>query len=726
MSQDWEPVSDADELTGPSGSARQWLDRDGGSRNESANPIDHDQDGERYRGLVENAVEGVYRMAPDGRYLEVNPALARMHGCETPSAFIRHFADPRRRSVFIEPAALERLISRLRREGAVSGFECEARRRDDSRFWMAVSGRAVFDQDGMVLRYEGFVQDVTDRRAAEQAYRENDTLFRHASRLANLGHWVWDELEDKCVHCSEELARIHAVSVDEYLARATSFEADVLWAHPDDRDRYRRTVTSRMEAGKGFDIEYRIVTRQGAIRHIREVATLVFDDSGELVQSLGTVQDITPAKQVEEALKRSHELLEQRVAQRTAELAKSNQDLRDEIAERGRIEAALRQAKADAERATAAKTKFLAAASHDLRQPLQALMLYIATLSETLGDGEAIELIDGMEGSIASADGILRALLAISELDAGVIKPKVSAFPIDRTLRRLETEFRVLASEKGLDLRIVTSGATVESDPDLLQRILGNLLSNGIRHSDGGRVLLGCRRVGGALRIEIWDSGRGIAKAQLTSIFEEFVQIDNPARERDKGLGLGLAIVDRLAQLLGHALQVRSTPGKGSCFAVEVALSAKPETTAEAQTLQPGKPPGFAGTTVLVIEDDAAALRATKLLLELWGLEVLTAASRTEALECLANGSPRPNLIIADQRLPGRQRGIEVAGEIRKRLAAEIPIIIVTGNTAPEEVRRIRAAELPCLFKPIKPAQLRTLMSDLLEQTGREASVPGH
>jgi PAS domain S-box-containing protein len=720
MSQDREPVSDTEQPAGSALGAAQWLDRDGGPKSEPEAPD------EPYRGLFENAVEGMYRMASDGRYLEVNPALARMHGCATPSAFVRLFADPKQRSVFVEPAALERLIDRLRGEGSVSGFEREARRRDDSRFWTSVSGRAVFDDNGEVSGYEGFVQDITLRKLAEQAFRESETLFKHASRLANLGHWVWDELADRCVHCSEELARIHGVSVDAYLARTTSFEADVLWAHPDDRDRYRRIVIDRMEAGEGFDVEYRIIDRQGDIRHVREMATLVFDESGELVQSLGTIQDITQAKEAEEALKRSHELLEQRVAQRTAELAKSNQDLRDEITERGRIEAALRRAKADAERATAAKTKFLAAASHDLRQPLQALMLYIATLSETLGDREAAELIDGMEQSIASADGILRALLAISELDAGVIKPKVSDFPIDRTFRRLETEFRGLTSEQGVELRIMTSDATVKSDPDLLQRILGNLLSNAIRHGDAGRVLLGCRRAGGAFRIEVWDNGRGIAQEQLASIFEEFVQLDNPARERDKGLGLGLAIVDRLVQLLGHSIQVRSTPGKGSCFAVEVALGAKPETAAEARSRPPAEPAGFAGTTVLVIEDDAAALRATKMLLELWGLEVLTAISRAEALECLANGAPRPDLIIADQRLPGRQRGVEVAGEVKRRLAAEVPIIIVTGNTAPEEVRRIRAAKLPCLFKPIQPAKLRTLMHDLLDQSRRGASLSGH
>jgi PAS domain S-box-containing protein len=717
MSQDREPVSDAELPAGPAMGAAQWLDRDGGPRRDPVEP---------YRGLFENAVEGMFRMAPDGRYLEVNPALARMHGCATPSAFVHLFADPKRRSVFVELGAFERLIGRLRAEGTVSGFECEARRRDHSRFWMSISGCAVVDDDGQVLGFEGFVQDVTDRRAAERASRESDTLFKHASRLANLGHWVWDELEDKCAHCSEELARIHGVSVDEYLARATSFEADVLWAHPEDRDRYRRIVTDSMDDGTGFDVAYRIITRQGAIRHIREVATVVFDESGALVQTLGTVQDITQAKEAEETLRRSHELLEQRVAQRTAELAESNQDLRDEIAERGRIEAALRRAKADAERATAAKTKFLAAASHDLRQPLQAMMLYIATLNETLGDGEAIELIDGMEQSIASADGILRALLAISELDAGVIKPKISDFPIDRMLRRLEVEFRGLASEKGLDLKVITSSEMVKSDPDLLQRILGNLLSNGIRHCNAGRVLLGCRRVGGGLRIEVWDSGRGIAKEHLTSIFEEFFQIDNPARERDKGLGLGLAIVDRLVRLLGHSIHLHSTPGKGSCFAVEVALGVKPVTAAEAWPGQPAERPDFAGTTVLVIEDDGAALRATKMLLELWGLEVLTAVTRAEALECLVNGGPRPNLIIADQRLPGRQRGIEVAGEIKERLAADIPIIIVTGNTAPEEVRRIRATKYPCLFKPIQPARLRRLMHDLLEQSRRGTTLSGH
>ena len=245
----------------------------------------------------------------------------------------------------------------------------------------------------------------------------------------------------------------------------------------------------------------------------------------------------------------------------------------EDITERNQAAEALEAAKRHAEQANLGKSRFLAAASHDLRQPLQTLSLLQGILAKKVRDAELVNLVLRLEEALDAMSGMLDSLLDINQLEAGIVRPQVVTFPVKELLERLRNEFAYHAETRGLGWRVISCGLFVSSDPRLLEQMIRNLLSNAVKYTESGKVLLGCRRRGDRLRIEVWDTGPGVPKEQLQAIFEEFHQLDNAARERNRGLGLGLAIVQRLAHLLGHAVDVRSRVGKGSAFSVEVPLS---------------------------------------------------------------------------------------------------------------------------------------------------------
>ena len=232
----------------------------------------------------------------------------------------------------------------------------------------------------------------------------------------------------------------------------------------------------------------------------------------------------------------------------------------------------LEAAKSEAERANVGKSRFLAAASHDLRQPLQTISLLQGMLEKRVHDEATRRLVHRLDETVRTMSSLLDKLLDINQLEAGIVRPAIVDFPINRLLEEMRTEFTYHTETNGLGWRVVPSGLTVRSDPRLLEQIIRNLLSNAVKYTAGGRLLLGCRRRADMLRIEVWDTGAGIPELELQAIFEEFHQLDNPARERSKGLGLGLAIVQRLSDLLGHKIDVRSRLGTGSVFSIEVPL----------------------------------------------------------------------------------------------------------------------------------------------------------
>ena len=365
------------------------------------------------------------------------------------------------------------------------------------------------------------------------------------------------------------------------------------------------------------------------------------------------------------------------------------------------------------EAANLAKSRFLAAASHDLRQPLHALNLFVAQLRRETDRAEQARLVARVDASVVAMNELFNALLDISKLDAGVVMPSISEFPVDHLLKRIEMTFAAAAREKGLRLRVVSSGAFIRSDFILLERILLNLVSNAIRYTVGGGVMVGCRRRGDALRIEVWDSGVGIPEDQRSSIFREFYQLPTAERDRSGGLGLGLAIVDRLGRLLDHPIELMSRLGRGSRFTVVVAIALPrrlidqpPEVVTDQTT----------GKLVLVIDDDALVLDSMRGVLKSWGCSVVTANSGAAALACLAELERAPDLIISDYRLADGNNGIQAIERLRKALRAPVPAFLISGDTAPERLREARASGYYLLHKPVLPITLRATISQLLKE----------
>jgi signal transduction histidine kinase/ActR/RegA family two-component response regulator len=370
--------------------------------------------------------------------------------------------------------------------------------------------------------------------------------------------------------------------------------------------------------------------------------------------------------------------------------------------------------KEEAERANIAKSRFFAAASHDLRQPLHALTLFVTALRERNQQPETKKLVDNIEASTAAMELLFNALLDISKLDAGVIEVHPVHFPAQHMLDDLRSQFAPVAKEKGLQLRIRNCPGYLYGDPLLLERVLINLVSNAIRYSDRGGVLVGCRPRRGSVQLSVWDTGRGIPVEQQQNVFQEFVQLHNPERDRSEGLGLGLAIVSRLGRLLGHRIGLRSRPNRGSVFTIDV----PPGNPRLAQISLPSPIPGTLAEDALVVlvDDEEAILQGMAELFDNWKLDLVAARSAEEALHLLEGTGRTPDVIVSDYRLPGNSDGLQVIARLREHFHSDIPAVLVTGDTAPGTIQAINQAGFPILHKPLRPAKLRALLTHLIRQ----------
>jgi signal transduction histidine kinase/CheY-like chemotaxis protein len=364
------------------------------------------------------------------------------------------------------------------------------------------------------------------------------------------------------------------------------------------------------------------------------------------------------------------------------------------------------------ESANLAKSRFLAAASHDLRQPLHALGLWIAQLRSPLGEGERRRLIERIAAAVDEMNDLFNVLLDVSKLDAGMLAADLGDFPVLDLLAKIERTFAQTARDKGLSLRVRPARAWVRSDKHLLERIMLNLVSNAIRYTSRGGVLVACRRRGERLRIEVWDTGPGIPDNEQQYIFDEFYQIPDPHRDQRGGLGLGLAIVDRFRRLLDHPIAVRSRPGRGSCFSIEVPLCVPHRRDAAPGGLLDATEHKAGEGIVLIVDDDPMVLQAMRGLLESWGYRTITGGSH-EAVAAQVAGGPKPDLVIADVHLSGGRTGIDTIAHVRAAFGADIPAFLVSGDTSPERLQQARAQGYTLLHKPVSPMTLRSLVVKL-------------
>lgn len=368
--------------------------------------------------------------------------------------------------------------------------------------------------------------------------------------------------------------------------------------------------------------------------------------------------------------------------------------------------------KSEAEQSNRAKSNFLASASHDLRQPMHAIGLFSSTLKQRVTTPEQRELVQRIEDAVTALQSMFDGLLHISRLDSGMLEPNLEACDLAAMLLRVGQEFQPQATQKGLHLRIHVSQAWVNSDSMLLGRMLNNLVANAIRYTEQGGLLLACRRRKGQWVVQIWDTGVGMADEHLTKIFDEYYQVGNAERNSAQGMGLGLAIVAGIARILDCKIEVFSRLGRGSVFNIILPQAQTPPINRRSSA---GRQFGqFNLERVLIIEDDQAARESLQGLLTSWGLDVRSAGSYLQASDCLDQDAVIPALIICDYRLP-QTSGVETVAALRARVGVEVRAILISGDTAPESVELMQASGLPILYKPVRPAKLRALITSYLD-----------
>ena len=530
---------------------------------------------------------------------------------------------------------------------------------------MSVSGEPMFDASGAFLGYRGLGRMTTERKLAERKLRESEERYRSLFDKAGDGILILSR-EGEIVAANEAFARMHGYSrqeimnmrLEDLLAAETFRVAPERWA--------------RILAGELLTVEVEHRHREGHVFPVEISASVI--SSGNETHMQFFYRDVTQRK---------------------------------------RTEAALLAANQEAEGANRAKTRFLAAASHDLRQPVQAINLFLDALAQTALSGEQKEMLGYLGLSVRGLRELLNALLDISQLDAGVVKPEVAQISAANLLRELETEFAHIAYGKGLRLRLFArQGLSFDSDPNLLLRALRNVIGNAIKYTENGGILICARARGAQVVFQVWDTGVGIAPEHIGRVFDEYFQIGNQARDRTKGIGLGLSIVERLIRLINGAIRCRSVPGRGSVFEISLPLVRArlagarvwlPEADADSATIAAQR---FLGRRVVLIEDDHLVAKAIEQALGRLGVTVVSFFNAEEALA--SSESACADLYISDFRLPGGMDGIELLDAIQRRSAQPINAVLMTGETALNQIELSASCSWKVLYKPV---DLQALLS---------------
>ena len=602
---------------------------------------------------------------PDDPVIYVNPSFTRITGYTADEVMGRNLRVLQ--GAETDPASrmeLQRAIVEQR-----SGMaQLINYRKNGQPFWMQIEITPVFDDAGRLVRHVGVMRDVTERHESAAALRVSEERLRAIATAIPLPMVIADDQGVILDVNPQALASLEASDLlGRHLGDFLDWAALLAQAGPPDEAHQVKMCLSPQGGG----VLWALVSAVRFHMDTHDAVIVVFVDIGEM-------------KRKEDELSRARD---------------------------------------DAERAIRAKSRFFAAASHDLRQPLQALALFTSALETHVATPTAQTILQSIKISLTTMEEMFDALLDISRLEAGVLRAAPEIFMVNDVLERLEIEFAPQAQSKGLDLRMVPSSAAVLTDPALLGRIVRNFLSNAVRYTASGKILLGCKRRGSFLSIQVGDTGPGIPESQRLAIFEEFFQGGEACRSRS-GLGLGLAIVQRLARLLSHRLDVRSIPGRGAIFSVDVPLSALPRSE-DGDDDEDGADiavQDLSGGAVVVIDDDSSVRQGLRMLLEDWGCVVVATPSGEEALKQLREDRITPHLILADLRLGGQGLGADCGGgavidQLLDALEVEVPAFVFTGDTDIRGDQPGRGGRrFKVLHKPLNPLKLREVVASAMER----------
>jgi signal transduction histidine kinase/CheY-like chemotaxis protein len=497
-----------------------------------------------------------------------------------------------------------------------------------------------------------------------------EQALRLAQHFGGAGTWDWEIASGRLIW-PDFYGSID--SLDE-ASMPETYSAWLETLYPEDREQVERQMDRCLRGTEDeFVVEYRIDHSRLGMRWMAGRGRCVRDDAGKPVRMIGLRIDITDRRLAEEAVRRA----------------------RDE-----------------AERANLDKSRFLAAASHDLRQPVQAASLFLGMLERRNLDPETRDLVGMVSSSLEGLRGMLNGLLEVARLEAGIVAPQLRDFPVDDLLHRLASEFEEQARAKRLWLQVPPAPLIVSSDPLLLELILRNLISNAIKYTDRGGVTVECHEQADGALIEVMDTGRGIPKDKFIEIFEDFRQLDNPARDRARGFGLGLATVSRVARLMGYVIGIRSELNHGSVFSFLIPVASGHGIVEPAKNDTGRRHDDLAGRSIVVVEDDPAILLALEMLLGDWGMEVHSAASVEDVPALLDTLARPPDLLAVDYRLPNGGSGLDAVTIVHQRWPT--PAILMTGDTAPERLTEAKRSGYHLLHKPINPDDLRRTLFECL------------